>query len=105
MKLNIGETVSELPEKQNAFATGITPLLETRGWNFLLENNPNRWVVLDIQDKKKTKKGGAFWTRAKNYNKRYYSRGYQFAVRTVEGNTTFFGRYSPDMVMTKKDEE
>ena len=59
MKLNIGETVSELPEKKNAFATGVTPLLETRGWNFLMENNPNRWVVLDIQDKKKTKKGGA----------------------------------------------
>lgn len=105
MKYNIGETISQLPDKGNIFGAGMTPLLYKRGWDVLLENNPNRWVVLDIQDNTKGKKGGAFWTRAKGYNEKYYMKGYQFAVRTVDGNTTFFGRYSPDMVMNKKDEE
>ena len=102
MKLNIGETVENLPEKNGVFGTGMATLLVRRGWDVLMENNPNRWVVLDQQDNKGKTKGGAFWTRAKNYNTKYYTDGYQFAVRNVEGIVTFFGRYTPELKMKKE---
>ena len=102
MKLNIGETVENLPEKNGVFGTGMATLLVRRGWDVLMENNPNRWVVLDQQDNAKSKKGGAFWTRAKNYNTKYYTNGYQFAVRNIEGTVTFFGRYTPELKIKKE---
>ena len=57
MKLNIGETVENLPEKNGVFGTGMTTLLVRRGWDVLMENNPNRWVVLDQQNNKGKVKG------------------------------------------------
>ena len=104
MKYNIGETMEHLPEKKGDFATGMTTLLVQRGWNILMENNPNRWVVLDQQTNSKSKRGGAFWTRAKSYNKKYYVNGYQFAVRNVEGVVTFFGRYTPELKISRQKE-
>ena len=92
MKLNIGETVENLPEKNGVFGTGMTTLLVKRGWDVLMENNPNRWVVLDQQDNAKSK----------NYNTKYYTDGYQFAVRNVEGTVTFFGRYTPELKIKKE---
>jgi len=102
MKYNIGETVENLPAKGGVFGTGMSTLLMRRGWDVLMENNPNRWVVLDQQTNTKAKKGGAFWTRAKQYNTRYYTDGYQFAVRNVEGIVTFFGRYTPELKIKKE---
>ena len=86
----IGMTVDSLPEK-NPFA-GMIPLMESRGWAKLMQSQPNRWVILD-QSVSKT--GGGFWSRANDYNKKYANDGYKFAVRKLEGVTTFFGRFSP----------
>ena len=65
--------------------------------------DPTGWRLLVLPHKGKGKtKGGAFWTRAKNYNAKYYTDGYQFAVRNVEGIVTFFGRYTPELKMQKE---
>ena len=86
----IGMAVDSLPEK-NTFS-GAVPLMEVRGWDKLMQSQPNRWVILD-QTVAKT--GGGFWSRANDYNKKYANDGYKFAVRKLEGVTTFFGRFSP----------
>ena len=84
----IGMTVDNLPEK-NPFM-GKIPLMESRGWDNLMQSQPNRWVILDQTD---NRNGGGFWSRANDYNKKYANDGYKFAVRKLEGVTTFFGRY------------
>tara|TARA_R100000995_G_scaffold34140_1_gene15396 strand:- start:2508 stop:2807 length:300 start_codon:yes stop_codon:yes gene_type:complete len=92
MQYKVGESLTELPKK-NTFNSGRESLFESRGWDKLLMSQPDRWVVLDTQPKVQGKSsGGAYWSRAKSYNKKYDM--FEFAVRKINGTVYMFGRYT-----------
>ncbi len=97
MQIKVGTTLSTLP-KSNPFGKGRQTIFVERKWDTMLKETPFMWVCLEIMPKNTNKNGtrksnGTFWTRAKQYNKRYEADGFKFAARCVGGVYTFWGRY------------
>ena len=96
MEYKVGETFDTLPESMARGTGGSHRAV------FLVENyadrlteEPNKWVVLDtLDDLTKSK----LYTRVSNYNKKYNSKGFEFARIVTETNQIFLGRYNPDLL-------
>ena len=97
MQIKVGTKLSTLP-KSNPFGAGRQTIFEERKWDKLLMDAPFMWVCLEVMPKTTKSNGtrrsnGTFWTRAKQYNKRYGADGFKFAARCIGGVYTFWGRY------------
>ena len=97
MQIKVGTKLSTLP-KSNPFGAGRQTIFEERKWDKLLMDAPFMWVCLEVMPKTTKSNGtrrsnGTFWTRAKQYNKRYKADGFEFAARGIGGVYTFWGRY------------
>ena len=96
MEYKVGETFDTLPESIARLSGGANRAV------FLVENyaekltaEPNKWVVLDtLDDLNKSK----LYTCVTNYNKKYNSKGFEFARIVTETNQIFLGRYNPDLL-------
>lgn len=92
MQIQIGTKLATLPTPRK-FGVGLDTLFIRRGWDKELRENPYMWVCLDVMPKKAGKSSGSYWSRAKQYNDRYGTEGYQFQARYLDGMYTFWGRY------------
>ena len=89
MQIKVGTKLSTLP-KSNPFGKGRQTIFEERKWDKLLMDAPFMWVCLEVMPKGTKPNGtrrsnGTFWTRAKQYNKRYEADGFKYAARSIGG--------------------
>ena len=106
-KYKIGMEIDELPKKKK-FLGGSNTIFYLRGWDALMKNKPNRWIVLETEKnggKRGGSKSGRLYGLATNYNKRYGDAGFQFAVRNEQGFTYLFGRYENALLTTPTTDE
>lgn len=95
MEYKIGQVLDVLPEsaaRQGNFkiSTFILDDYATK-----LTAQPNKWVVLDtLDDLDKSK----FYTRVANYNKKYNSKGFEFARIVSQSSQIFLGKYNPSLL-------
>jgi len=95
MEYKVGQILDTLPESLGRQGNAKISRFIVDNYAAKLTAQPNKWVVLDTEvDVNKSK----FYTRVTNYNKKYNSKGFEFARVLTQSSQIFLGKYNPSLL-------